>query len=76
MEEDLVEDGKLKWIEEARTDKNASRGRAMPPPLPPLDQAMLVTHHLFAGEHLRMRQGLAVLLPFVQPRLKLFQCTV
>ena len=30
---------------------------------PSLEEAVLVTHHLFAGEHLHTRQGLALLLP-------------
>lgn len=38
-----------------------------------LDEAVPVTHHLFAGEHLRTRHGLALLLPPEQLRLKLFQ---
>ena len=40
---------------------------------PSLEEAVLVTHHLFAGEHLRTRHGLVLLLPLAQLRLKLFQ---
>lgn len=40
---------------------------------PSLEEAVLVAHHLFAGEHLRTRQGLALLLPLAQLRLKPFQ---
>ena len=40
---------------------------------PSVEDAVLVTHHLFAGEYLHTRQGLALLLPPAQLRLKPFQ---
>ena len=39
---------------------------------PSLDQTGALTHHLFAGEHLRKHQGLALHLPLAHLRLKLF----